>query len=110
MARPSRTSRPARGAPVQPVLHTGGLEIRILWRYAAVGALLASCALISAWSRVNLIETSVALDETRAALSRASAEQERLQLELATLTDPHNLRNASTELAFEGAVSVIDVP
>jgi hypothetical protein len=95
---------------MSPVLHRGGLEIRYLWRYIAVAALMAACALLSAWSRVDLVETAVALDQTRAALSTAAAEQERLQLELATLTDPHHLRTASTALAFESAVSVVDVP
>ena len=110
MARPTRPSRPALVAPIPPVLQGGGLEIRFLWRYVAVAALMAACALLSAWSRVDLVETAVALDQTRASLSRAAAEQDRLQLELATLTDPHHLRSASTTLAFEGAVSVVDVP
>lgn len=111
MARPTRPSRPALVAPVSPVLHgSGGLEIRFLWRYVAVAALMAACALLSAWSRVDLVETAVALDRTRASLSRAAAEQERLELELATLTDPHHLRAASTTLAFEGAASIVDVP
>jgi len=110
MARPTRPTRPALVAPVSPVLHSGGLEIRFLWRYVAVAALMAACALLSAWSRVDLVETAVALDQTRAAYGEAAAEQERLQLELATLTDPHHLRTASAALAFEGADSVVDVP
>lgn len=110
------SSRPAVVTPVSPVLHgasanaAGGLEIRFLWRYVAVAALMAACALLSAWSRVDLVETAVALDQTRDQFAEATAEQERLQLELATLTDPHHLRTASTALAFEGAVHVVDVP
>jgi hypothetical protein len=116
MAPSSRTSRPALVAPVSPVLHGsssvagGGLEIRFLWRYVAVAALMAACALLSAWSRVDLVETAVALDQSRASYAEATAEQERLQLELATLTDPHHLRAASAALAFEGAAHVVDVP
>lgn len=109
MQRSHRTSRPALVAPVSPVLQGGGLEIRFLWRYIAVAALMAACALLSAWSRVDLVETAVALDQSRARYAEAAAEQERLQLELATLTDPHHLRAASTSLAFEGAASVVDV-
>lgn len=110
MSKPARSHRPAIVAPVSPVIDRGGLEIRFLWRYVAVAALMASCALLSAWSRVDLVETAVALDQTRDALSRASAEQERLQLELASLTDPHALRMAGNSLAFDGTVSIVDVP
>jgi len=109
MSKPPRTNRPAIVAPVSPVIDRGGLEIRFIWRYIAVAALMAACALLSAWSRVDLVETAVALDQTRSSFARASAEQERLQLELASLTDPHALRAAGDSLAFVGTVSIIDV-
>ena len=109
MSKPARTIRPAIVAPVSPVIDRGGLEIRFIWRYIAVGALMAACALFSAWSRVDLVETAVALDQTRDRFARASAEQERLQLELASLTDPHALRVAGESLAFDATVSIIDV-
>ncbi len=110
MSTPSRNSRPALVAPVAPVLQSEGIEIRFIWRYIAVAGLVAGCALLSAWSRVDLVETSVALDKIRVSHSRATAEHERLLLELASLKDPHTLRDVSTTLAFDGTVAVVDVP
>jgi hypothetical protein len=70
----------------------------------------ATCALIAAWSRVDLVKTSVTLDMAEDRLKRAERESERLELELATLTDPATLNEASATLKLDPSVRVVDVP
>jgi hypothetical protein len=108
MSTPSRPARPV--AVLQPAEQRAGVELHQLWRYGAVAALVAASALVSAWSRVDLVGTSVALDGAQARLDRAQAERERLELELATVTDPAHLLPAATTLSLAGGVRVIDLP
>ncbi len=104
------------GSPLAPVsppieaLEGGGLELSHLWRYLAVAALVATAALLAAWSRVDLVETSVALDSVEARLTAAEEENQRLQLELATVTDPAYLTEAAVTLQLAKDVHVVDVP
>ena len=51
---------------------------------------------LSAWSRIDLVEISVALDQSQADLKRAEADRARLELELATLKDPTHLSRLPT--------------
>lgn len=88
---------------------TGGLEIRQLWRYLGVAGLVAACAMLSAWSRVDLVETSVALDRAQASLNQSLSERERLELELAALTDPQQLVPTATALSLQPAAAVVDL-
>ena len=81
-----------------------------LWRYALVAIVVACCALFSAWSRIDLVEISVALDQSQADLKRAEADRARLELELATLKDPTHLSTASDELQLSDSVEVVPVP
>ncbi len=87
----------------------GDLEITQLWRYLGVAALCAACAMLSAWSRVDLVETSVALDRAQATLDRSLADRERLHLELATLTDPQQLMPTASSLSLGPAAEVVDL-
>ena len=86
------------------------LELNHLWRYALVAIVAACCALFSAWSRIDLVEISVALDQSQADLKRAEADRARLELELATLKDPTHLSTASDELQLSDSVEVVPVP
>lgn len=110
---------PGAPRPVDPAVNTegriesmegGGLELAHLWRYLAVATLVATCALIAAWSRVDLVKTSVQLDMAEDRLKRAERESERLELELATITDPATLNEASATLKLDPSVRVVDVP
>jgi hypothetical protein len=108
-AETSSTSLDVASPPLE-VVEGGGLEISHLWRYLAVALLVALCALISAWSRIDLVETSVALDAAENRLSSAQAERARLELELATLSDPAHLSDTARALQLTSAVPVVDVP
>lgn len=105
----SHPRRPARPQAVLVPTEAGGLEIRQLWRYLGVAGLVAGCAMLSAWSRVDLVETSVALDRAQADLDSAFAERERLELELAALTDPQQLVPTATALSLQPAAAVVDL-
>ena len=87
-----------------------GIELTRLNRYGFMLAMLALCALLSTWSRIDLRATSVALDETRREFASAEAEQARLRLELASLSDPGWLTGAAESLSLESSPEVISLP
>ena len=96
-------------APLHP-MERAGMELHRLNRYVFMLAIFALCALLSTWSRIDLRETSLALDEARTRYTAAEAEQARLRLELATLSDPAWLSQAASSLSLEGSATVIDIP
>ena len=99
---------PASSTPIEG-LNTGGIELSHLWRYLFVATLTTGCALLSAWSRVDLVEISVALDQVEASLIDAKGEQNRLELEVATLTNPHYLAKVASNLELEAGVPIVDL-
>ena len=96
-------------APIRTA-EAGGIELSNLWRYLAVALLVGACALLSAWSRVDLVETSYGLDQADARLAEARADRARLDLELATLKDPAWLIRAAGELSLSDSVPVKGAP
>lgn len=86
-----------------------GLELSHLGRYVLIGAVIAGCLMVSAWSRIDLRGTAVALDEVERAHASAEAEQARLQLELATLREPARLRSQASALGLSNEVTVVDL-
>ncbi|MAY80948.1 MAG: hypothetical protein CL930_09220 [Deltaproteobacteria bacterium] len=92
-------------ASVEP----NGVELNRLGGYAMVIALMAGCMLLSAWSRIDLRETAVALDKSERAYTTALAESTRLKLELSTLEDPAWLTESATNLSLQATVPVVDL-
>ena len=86
-----------------------GVELNRLGGYAMVIALMAGCMLLSAWSRIDLRETAVALDKSERAYTAAMAESTRLELELSTLEDPAWLTQSATNLSLQATVPVVDL-
>jgi hypothetical protein len=104
-------SRDTPAATLPPLVGsgTGDLEVTHLGRYVFVITLVASCAMLSAWSRIDLVETSAALGSASARLESAQAEHARLTLERAALTDPTHLAAAADALGLEQTVPVVTV-
>lgn len=98
--------------PLPPLLApTGGdLEVTHLGRYVGVITMVAACAMLSAWSRIDLVETSAALGTAESQLEAAQADHARLTLERAALTDPARLSAASDALGLDPDVPVVAVP
>ena len=90
-------------------VETSGVELSHLGGYAMVIALMAGCMLLSAWSRIDLRETAVALDQTERAYTVAQAESTRLKLELSTLEDPAWLTQSAASLSLQSTVPVVDL-
>jgi len=90
-------------------LEGGDVELSRLGGYAMVIALMAGCMLLSAWSRIDLRETAVALDQSERAYTATRAETTRLELELSTLEDPAWLTQSATELSLHTTVPVVDL-
>ena len=87
----------------------GDVELNRLGGYAMVIALMAGCMLLSAWSRIDLRETAVALDRSERAYTATLAETTRLELELSTLEDPAWLSQTADNLSLQTTVPVIDL-
>jgi hypothetical protein len=102
----ARLGRPEVSSSIRP----DRMELNHLWRYALGAVVVACCALFSAWSRIDLVEISVALDQSQADLKRAEADRARLELELATLQNPTHLSAASDELGLLPTVEIVPVP
>lgn len=87
-----------------------GLQLSHLGRYLVMAVLLTVCGLLFAWSRIEMVEISSDLGSARTQLTVAQTEAARLDLELATLSDPAHLSRAATHLALTTDVAVVDVP
>ena len=98
--------------PARPMddIHGGGLELSQIFPGLLVAFLCVICGITYANNNVDQRETAMAIDAARARLAMAQAEQERLQLELATLRDPETLRATSEQLGLYARPTVIDLP
>ena len=86
------------------------VELSQLTRYVAIAALAGLCALLWAWSRIDLRKTAVSLDLAERQYHAARADQARLKLELATLRDPARLERVGATLNLDREVPVVVVP
>jgi cell division protein FtsL len=114
---PTEEASPVDRSPVEPeppvvkprLLDTGEVELSSLGGYALMILIMAACMLLSAWSRIDLRETAVALDRSEREYSAAQAETTRLKLELSTLEDPAWLAHTADELNLESTVPVVEM-
>lgn len=86
------------------------VEISHLGRYIAIAALAGVCALLWAWSRIDLRKTAFALDLAERQYTAARSEQARLELELAALRDPARLERLGATMALDRSVEVVVLP
>ena len=97
-----------RVSAIQPI-EVGGLEVNQLSRYALVVMVITVCTLMSTWTRIDYRETAVALDRTQSQYMTALTQQARLELELATLSDPTWVQSAASNLSFNHPVAIVDI-
>lgn len=110
--KPAPWARKAEGTPrgVSPrLIQSGDVELSSLGGYALMIGIMAACMLLSAWSRIDLRETAVALDRSEHAYDAAQAETSRLQLELSTLEDPAWLTQTAANLSLQSGVPIVDM-
>ncbi len=88
---------------------SGDVELSSLGGYALMIGIMAACMLLSAWSRIDLRETAVALDRSERAYAAAQAESSRLHLELSTLEDPAWLTQTATNLSLQSGVPIVEM-
>jgi cell division protein FtsL len=91
------------------LIQSGDVELSSLGGYALMIGIMAACMLLSAWSRIDLRETAVALDRSEHAYDAAQAETSRLQLELSTLEDPAWLTQTAANLSLQSDVPIVDM-
>ena len=109
---PAPWARKAEATPraVSPrLIQSGDVELSSLGGYALMIGIMAACMLLSAWSRIDLRETAVALDRSEHAYDAAQAETSRLQLELSTLEDPAWLTQTAANLSLQSNVAIVDM-
>jgi len=91
------------------ITKSGDVELSSLGGYALMIGIMAACMLLSAWSRIDLRETAVALDRSERAHAAARAETSRLQLELSTLEDPAWLTQTATNLSLQSGIPIVEM-
>lgn len=101
MPRPSAAPMPLRAA------EDPGLELSQLWRYIVVALVVVGCGMLHTWTKIERVGTAVALDQAERMHRAAVADQARLELELASLMDPHRLDNAAAKLELEGSLPIV---
>lgn len=82
-----------------------GMRLAALLRYAVYALLLVASLMFYVWSRVDVRASAAELDRAAARYETLQAEQERLQLELATRRDLGRLGRAGAAMGL-----VSDVP
>ena len=101
-------SASSQAPPIEPT-QLAGLELHQLWRFIPVVAILGLSLLLSAWSRIELRELAVLLDQARKQHNVQLTEHIRLSLEMASLSDPIRLAGVSETLQLTNDVTVIDI-
>ncbi len=81
----------------------------LVWRFTAYMMVLGLLVLLHTWSRIDARETALALDRARVQAELYRGQNERLMLELATMTSLGSLGARAEGLRLTGAVDVVEV-
>jgi hypothetical protein len=81
----------------------------LVWRFTAYMMLLGLLVLLHTWSRIDARETALALDRARVHAELYRTQNERLLLELATMTSLGSLQARATGLDLAGVATVVEV-
>lgn len=81
----------------------------LVWRFTAYMMVLALLVMLHTWSRVDARETALALDRARVQAQLYRAQNERLVLELATMTSLGSLHGRGTGIELMGEALVVEV-
>ena len=97
-----------RRAITQQTTEAVGLpDVMVVLRFLIVLAALTGSMGAYLWSRMEVTRMSVALDESRSALSRADGVHERLELERSTLRQPGRLQEEANARGLVSPVAVV---
>jgi hypothetical protein len=81
----------------------------LVWRYTAYALLLGLVFLAHTWSRVDARETSLALDRARVLAEASRAQNERLMLELATMTSLGSLHERALGIQLTSGARLVEI-
>jgi len=81
----------------------------LVWRFTAYMMVLGLLVLLHTWSRIDARETGLALDRARVHADLVRTQNERLVLELATMTSLGSLGARAVGLELTGGASVVEV-
>ena len=81
----------------------------LVWRFTAYMMVLGLLVLLHTWSRIDARETALALDRARVHADLVRTQNERLVLELATMTSLGSLGARAAGLELTDGASVVEV-
>ncbi len=81
----------------------------LVWRFTAYMMVLGLLVLLHTWSRIDARETALALDRARVQADLYRTQNERLMLELATMTSLGSLGTRAASLELSGEARVVEV-
>jgi hypothetical protein len=81
----------------------------LVWRFTAYMMVLGLLVLLHTWSRIDARETALALDRARVQAELYRGQNERLMLELATMTSLGSLGARAEALQLSGQAAVVEV-
>jgi hypothetical protein len=81
----------------------------LVWRFTAYMLFLGLLVLLHTWSRIDARETALALDRARVQAELSRTQNERLVLELATMTSLGSLSARATGLEIQNEARVVEV-
>ena len=81
----------------------------LVWRFTAYMMVLGLLVLLHTWSRIDARETALALDRVRVQANLYRTQNERLLLELATMTSLGSLEARALGLELSSVAPVVEV-
>ncbi len=81
----------------------------LVWKFTAYMMMLGVLVMLHTWSRVDARETALALDRVRVQADLYRSQNERLLLELATMTSLGSLGSRAASLELSGGARVVEV-
>ncbi len=81
----------------------------LVWRFTAYMMVLALLVMLHTWSRVDARETALALDRARVQAQLFRAQNERLLLEMATMTSLGSLDDRGSAIALLSDAALVEV-
>ena len=86
---------------------SGGFDLSSLYVYGLGMVFVSVCMMFATWSRIQIVETTIAIDAAQSRHLVLTADMHRLQLEETVLTTPSRLETATQGMGLTGDSQVV---